>query len=151
MSRSYLIWVEIESCAYQSSKSYGIKNTGSQVFKVGSSASNSHKFVSTATTRREDGDKIIFTFSVDGMILKRMIFKNNKGRAGELIETINLLLENPDNMLGKKVEYFDSEPEDTGWVIQQLGMLGDFTIISDHHRIVSGISRTDFKVLEPEK
>ena len=68
MSRSYPIWNNITACCYQSGKSYGVKETGENNICVGSSPSNSHDF-----------------------ILKKMIFENNNGKAGDHIKTITKL------------------------------------------------------------
>ena len=95
MSRSDPIWNNITACCYQSGKSYGVKETGENTIYVGSSPSNSHDFLKTIITKRQriykDKDCIIFSFSVDNIIIKKMIFTNNKGRAGKLIKTITKL------------------------------------------------------------
>ena len=95
MSRSYPIWNSITACNYQSSKSYGTRETGDTNIYIGSSAKNSNHFLNHITTKRNGIYKgkecIIFSFSVDGVILKKSIFENNKGRAGNLIKTITKL------------------------------------------------------------
>jgi hypothetical protein len=53
MAHSYPIWVEVEACIYNSTKSYGVKNTGNQTYHVGTSASNSHQFIRTSIERKE--------------------------------------------------------------------------------------------------
>lgn len=93
MSRSYPIWNEVQACHYNSGKSYGNKETGSVNVYVGSSSSNSNHFLEHIVTKREhwveflNEDCIVFSFSVDGVILKKMYFKNNNGRAGKLLKT----------------------------------------------------------------
>ena len=52
MSRHYPIWNLINSCAYQGNKSYGVKETGDVLVKVGTSAKNSHHFVNHVVTHR---------------------------------------------------------------------------------------------------
>lgn len=96
MSSQYSIWHNVEACHYKSSKSYGGKNTSVDNIVVGSSARNSHNFVNTVTTRRfytheTHGDVCVFKYSVDMFICKEMIFKDNNGKAGELLETISYL------------------------------------------------------------
>jgi hypothetical protein len=90
MSRSKAIWHQVTACNYQSSKSYGNLNTSDETIYVGSSASNSYEHCQIVTTKREithkkHGDCIVFKTSVDDVILKETLFKNNKGRAGEYI------------------------------------------------------------------
>jgi hypothetical protein len=89
--RQYPIWNRIAACIYQSDKSYGAKETSEVTVLVGSSSSNSHEFVRHATTKRIYDGKVVFTFYVDEIKIKRMIFEDNDGRAGNLIETINYL------------------------------------------------------------
>jgi hypothetical protein len=95
--QSYPIWNDVRACHYKSAKSYGNKETGEVVVRVGSSRNNSHKLVEHVTTKRTkalDGvNHIVFTFGVDlgpnGHIipLKRMWFTiNRNGNAGELIK-----------------------------------------------------------------
>ena len=95
MSRSFPIWVDVKSCSYKSGKSYGVKNTGTQSVFVGSSASNSHLFVSTIVTKRVDelNNRIVFKYSVDDVVLKTAYFENNNGRAGAFIYVENHLEE----------------------------------------------------------
>lgn len=79
MCRAYPIWNEIKSCIYSSRKSYGVKDTGEVQIKVGTSARNSHDFVTHCVTKRTIGDYTIFTFSVDGEIFKRAWLHKKKG------------------------------------------------------------------------
>lgn len=93
MGRSHPIWNNVTACKYNSNKSYGISDTGEVQILVGSSASNSHEFVKHVTTRRffnheKYGRVCVFKFSVDGVVLKIMIFKDNKGKAGKHLKTI---------------------------------------------------------------
>lgn len=75
--RSWPIWVNVEACTYKSSKSYGAKNTNAQTINVGSSASNSHELVKICTTRKEEGDEIVFRFGVDGKVIKTLRMDKN--------------------------------------------------------------------------
>ena len=91
--KSFPIYNEVEACIYKTKKSYGAKNTSKSIIYVGSSRKNSHEIATVVTTRREKvhikyGDIIEFSTSVDGVILKKMMFKNNKGIAGRYISTI---------------------------------------------------------------
>lgn len=92
MSRQHPIWNRVTACKYNSNKSYGISDTGEVKINVGSSSSNSYEFLEHITTRRfykhdKYGPVCVFKFSVDGVILKEMIFVDNKGKAGKLIKT----------------------------------------------------------------
>lgn len=88
MASQYPIWVEINSCAYKSGKSYGIKKHGRQRISVGSSSSNSHHFIDIELEKKEIDDKIHFQYFVDDVMIKEMIFEKRKdGRAGDLIKT----------------------------------------------------------------
>ena len=78
MGRSYPIWNNIEACIYQSSKSYGARNTSSVDVFVGTSAKNSHLFVSHSVTRREVGDYTEFRFYVDGEVIRRAWLKDKE-------------------------------------------------------------------------
>ena len=73
-SRSYPIWIDVQACIYQSSKSYGAKDTNSQTIYVGTNKKNSHELARICTTRREIDGEIVFKFSVDGEVLKTMKF-----------------------------------------------------------------------------
>ena len=77
--RAYPIWNEVEACIYKSNKSYGAKQTSNVNVKVGTSARNSHDFVSHRTTCRdlEDGTKE-FRFYVDGKLIKRAVVTSDK-------------------------------------------------------------------------
>lgn len=88
MARQYPIWVEINSCAYTSRKSYGIKRHGRQEISVGSSSSNSHHFIDIELKKKEIDDKVHFQYFVDDVMIKEMIFEKKKnGTAGDLIKT----------------------------------------------------------------
>lgn len=100
---SYPIWVEINSCAYKSNKSYGIKEHGTQTIYVGSSKKNSKKLGEVLITRglkqefRGFLNVIVFEYSFDGIILKKMIFENNNEKAGKLLKTITMEQDNKEN------------------------------------------------------
>jgi hypothetical protein len=96
MSYSKPIWHDVTACIYQGNKSYGAKETSESKVLVGSSAKNSHQLAHLITTRRFEthpdyGNICVFRFSVDGFVLKELIFENNQGKAGKLITKINLL------------------------------------------------------------
>jgi len=93
MSRSYPIWVDITARTYQSDKFYGIKATGIQKIRVGSSASNSHLFGTVQIKKRvrsdEVGELIIFSYYFDDVKLKTATFRGKNGRATELLSMEN--------------------------------------------------------------
>lgn len=74
MSRSYPIWNKVTACIYGSSKSYGVKEDGQVDVVVGTSAKNSHDFVSHRTTHRlhDNGDRE-YRFFVDNVCVKRAV------------------------------------------------------------------------------
>jgi hypothetical protein len=91
MSRAKPIWNEVTACIYGSSKSFGAKDTSKIKTFVGSSSSNSCQLSETIITKRfqeheKYGNIIVFKHSVDGIILKEIIFKDNKGKAGKFIK-----------------------------------------------------------------
>ena len=77
--RSYPIWNNVQACIYQSSKSWGAKDQSQVEVVVGTSAKNSHKFVTHKTTHRtmEDGTQE-FRFYVDGVVVKTGIIEPKK-------------------------------------------------------------------------
>jgi hypothetical protein len=81
MSRSYPIWNEIKSCIYSAGKSYGVKDHNEVTVKVGTSAKNSHTFITHCVTRKVDGDYTIFRFSIDGVIVKTAWLHHKKDSA----------------------------------------------------------------------
>ena len=91
--RHYPIWNKVTACIYNSCKNYGVKDTGETEIYVGSSKKNSHLFCTHLITQRskyieEWGQCKVFNFSLDGVILKQMIFEEDaKGKAGELRKT----------------------------------------------------------------
>jgi DNA polymerase II large subunit len=81
MASSYPIWFEITSCIYEEKKSFGARNHSTQNIKVGSSNKNSHHFATIETTRTTEGDEVVFTLLVDGIIVKESRFNNQNGKA----------------------------------------------------------------------
>ena len=79
MSRSYPMWIDVESCLYKSSKSYGVKDMSTQVVNVGSSPRNSHPLGVVRYSRRklDDGTES-FAIIVDGVVVKQGIFDGNE-------------------------------------------------------------------------
>lgn len=63
--RSYPIWNNVTSCIYKGSKSYGAKDTGEVEVCVGTSTRNSEVLIKHFTTRRVQGDNIVFKFGVE--------------------------------------------------------------------------------------
>ena len=72
--RAYPIWNQVDACIYQSNKSFGAKQVSNINVKVGTSAKNSHDFLTHSTTHKEhsNGDKE-FRFYVDGKCMKRVL------------------------------------------------------------------------------
>jgi len=70
----------------QSDRSYGADTRSVDEIRVGSSASNSHTLGTVTVDKVIYEDRIQFTLFLDGNATKRMIFKNNNGVAGELID-----------------------------------------------------------------
>lgn len=101
MSYAKPIWNDVTNCKYKGSKSYGNVNTGEVTVSVGSSSKNSHELVRHVTTRRfHDEYKgyenvCVFKFGVfvgdKEMIICEKIFKDNKGKAGDLITSIDYI------------------------------------------------------------
>lgn len=96
MSRSYPIWVDVTACTYKSSKSYGAKEVNDQKILVGSSRTNSHELVHIVNYKRQYSEYgkhkepvVVFKTKVDGITVKALVFRDNKGKAGELLETIS--------------------------------------------------------------
>ncbi len=91
MSRQYPIWNQINSCAYSSDKSYGARIDSAVTVRIGSSGSNSHKFVNHVTTKdrttdEKHGDVIRFRFWVCGALIKEALYTVSKhGTADTLI------------------------------------------------------------------
>lgn len=78
-SRSYPIWNEVKSCAYNGKKSYGVKQTGEVVVNVGTSASNSHVFVEHCVTHRQlDNGEREYRFYLDGICVKKAVLKDKE-------------------------------------------------------------------------
>jgi hypothetical protein len=76
MAYSYPIWNDVSACIYKSGKSWGAKTAAAVAVLVGSSARNSHKFVTHTTTHRQhpNGDRE-FRFFVDDRCIKRAILR----------------------------------------------------------------------------
>ena len=77
--RSYPIWNIVQACIYKSGKSWGSREESAVDVVVGTSAQNSHYFVSHKTTYRthDDGTQE-FRFYVDGVVVKRAIIEPKK-------------------------------------------------------------------------
>ena len=74
--RQYPIWNIITACIYKSAKSYGVKDFGKVVVKVGTSSSNSHNFLDHEVTHKElaNGDRS-FRFYLDGHCVKKGLLR----------------------------------------------------------------------------
>lgn len=81
--RQYPIWNMINSCAYKSDKSYGVKAEGIVKVRIGTSSSNSHAFLTHRTTCKTHLNNMKeFRFYVDGKCIKRKFVDK-----GEIIST----------------------------------------------------------------
>ena len=74
MSRSFPIWNEVHKDTHDNSKRWGARERCEVEVKVGTSATNSHDFVTHKTTHREleDGRRE-YCFYVDGDLVKHAI------------------------------------------------------------------------------
>lgn len=79
MSRQYPIWNIIKSCIYSQPKSYGVREHSDCSIRVGTSSSNSHEFLDHSVTHRYNKEKKerVYTFRVDGKIIKRAILRDS--------------------------------------------------------------------------
>ncbi len=87
MSGIYPIWVDINSCAYQSDKSYGIKEKGLQQIYVGSNSKNKRLLASVRIEKSFLLEHVYFDYYLDNVLLKRVIFTEVDGKAKEYVET----------------------------------------------------------------
>ena len=103
MAFSYPIWNDIEACIYKSGKSYGVKNTGTNQIKVGTSAKNSFDFAKVVVTHRKRTNGVrVFVLSVDGVIIKKAVVTKNK-KYYDQTHTIKKPLKKIDNYYKSKV------------------------------------------------
>jgi len=92
MSRAYSIWNDVEACIYNSSKSWGAKDTCNVNVNVGSSSKYSNHFVSHTTTKKEIRKNLFeFRFYVNKQIIQRALFDN-------LTKSFNFLDREPSTM-----------------------------------------------------
>ena len=72
--RTYPIWNRVQACIYKASKNWGAQTRCEVDVCVGTSARNSHPFVTHKTTRRDLGDgRVEFRFYVDNVLIKQAI------------------------------------------------------------------------------
>jgi len=90
MAYSYPIWVDVESCIYKSSKSYGAKDTNHEKILVGTSSKNSHHLCTRSVTRKELPEYrgftnvMVFRSYHDGLLLKELVLSV---KTKEVLET----------------------------------------------------------------
>ena len=85
----YPIWNRITACIYKSDKSYGVKKDGLVNICIGTSANNSHHFLTHRTTVvRHTKNLQEFRFFVDGKLIKRRFVKD--GQLKKIIKGFNL-------------------------------------------------------------
>ena len=70
MSRAYPIWNNVTACIYKGAKSYGVRENGTVEVRVGTSASNSHLFLTHTVTHRQhaNGDRE-YRFYINGKLI----------------------------------------------------------------------------------
>lgn len=83
--KNYPIWNEINSCAYKSGRSYGVKQTGLVNVHIGTSARNSYTFLRHCVTHREleNGDRE-YRFYVDDKCIKRVLLPKGSKKLKKL-------------------------------------------------------------------
>ena len=76
---SYPIWLDVFSCIYKSSKSYGIRREGKTNIYVGTSLKNSHHFGEIVITHRDLGKEgKSFRLYLDGKVMREGFVKDGK-------------------------------------------------------------------------
>jgi hypothetical protein len=71
--------MDITSCIYKGSKSYGVKTDGLTKIFVGTSASNSHHFADVKITHRDLGEgQRSFRLYVDGEVIKEGLVQGSE-------------------------------------------------------------------------
>lgn len=86
--KQYPIWFNVTSCIYNSSKSFGAKDTSEIEVLVGSSSKNSNKLCDITTTKREKGIYYIFKLSVDNNVIVTKYF-NTKTKQFSIEEPLD--------------------------------------------------------------
>lgn len=77
--RSYPIWLDVTSCIYKSSKSYGVKQDGNINIYVGTGAKNSHHFGKIRLTHRNLGEGVrSYHLYLDDEIIKEATLNGNE-------------------------------------------------------------------------
>ena len=77
MSRSYNIWNEIDSCIYQSAKSYGVKDHSEINSYYGSSKTHSSKLGTIKFSRKHLFENwSSYCILLDGKIIRQRYFNN---------------------------------------------------------------------------
>jgi hypothetical protein len=83
MARQFPIWIDVTACTYQSSKSYGAKDTNTQKILVGSGSKNSETHCTIITTKRFEehpkyGNVVVFKTSLNDKVLAISVFERTK-------------------------------------------------------------------------
>lgn len=79
MAFSYPIWIDVQSCLYKSSKSYGARDTNMETVNVGTSSKYSHEFYKRGTNRkvlseyRGFKDVIVFRGYHNGLCVEELV------------------------------------------------------------------------------
>jgi len=85
--RSKPMWMQVQSCKYNSNKSFGAYEDCRLISSTGSSSSNSHQLADIEWSKKTYDELICFNLYVDEKLIKQNIHYNIKGKAGALIKT----------------------------------------------------------------
>ena len=108
--KSYPIWNVVKNLTYKGNKSYGVKETGEVQVLVGTSASNSHHFLTHKTTHEvhENGDRT-YRFWIEVPRLLRTYEHCKSYPAGEKILIATATLKKGETKLTQQFFCFDQE------------------------------------------
>ena len=81
------MWMQVTSCLYKSSPSFGAVNDCKLESRTGSSGSNSHVLATIEWKKKIYEKLIIFNMYLDDKLVKQNIHYRNGDRAGDLIKT----------------------------------------------------------------
>lgn len=91
--RSYPIWLDVTSCIYKSSKSYGVKRDGNTNIYVGTNANNSHHFGKIRLTHRDLGEGVrSYRLYVDDEVIRLDVLQWTFSSCDPALETPSVYL-----------------------------------------------------------
>lgn len=85
MSYAKPIWNEVQSCKYNSSKSWGGFDDVSTTTYTGSSSSNSTELLEYSVSRRFYENFVVFNAYIDGKLIKQNVHLRNGEKAGQFL------------------------------------------------------------------